>query len=75
MNKEIAMSRSLSRAALAAGAFLIVGNLAPAQGGVLKAGEKAPEFTLNGKSINGDGRTELKEFIGNVIVVDFWGFH
>jgi hypothetical protein len=72
------MSRLLTRSASVAAVALLLGASVVAQGGgggALKAGEKAPEATFSGVTLNGDGRTELKEFIGNVIVVDFWGYH
>jgi hypothetical protein len=40
-----------------------------------KVGEKAPDFAFKGAMLNGDGRTELKEFRGNVVLIDWWGYH
>ena len=44
------------------------------QGKAAKVGDKVPSFAL-GKMINGDGRTNLDEFRGQPVMVDFWGTH
>jgi hypothetical protein len=66
------MSRSMSRAVVASGLVLMLGGVAAAQAS-LKVGEKAPDYTLQGDQLWGDGRAELKEFRGNVLMLDFWG--
>ena len=69
------MSRSVPRAALAVGFALFVAGAGAAQQSGLKVGEKAPDYTFTGDQLNGDGRVELKEFRGNVVMLDFWGNH
>jgi hypothetical protein len=66
---SFAMTRCVRPLVLAA---LLVGAVA-AQG--LKVGEKAPDFSFSGVMLNGDGRTDLKEFRGNVLMLDWWGNH
>jgi hypothetical protein len=68
------MIRSASRFALLA-ALLAVGATTTSAQGVLKVGEPAPDYALSGELLWSDGRTELKEFRGNVVLVDFWGYH
>lgn len=67
------MSISASRTARLFVAVALLAGLAAAQG--LKVGQKAPDFTFNGVMLNGDGRTDLKEFRGNVLMLDWWGNH
>lgn len=70
------MSRFVSRAALWAGIVACAASgVANAQQAGLKVGSKAPDYTFNGEMLNGDGRTDLKEFRGNVVLLDFWGNH
>ncbi|HYC77548.1 MAG TPA: hypothetical protein VEI02_07960 [Planctomycetota bacterium] len=63
------------RFALALAGAALLGGLASAQNAALKEGEKAPAFTFQNIHLNGDGRTSLEEFIGNVVLVDWWGYH
>ncbi len=65
------MSISVSRTARFTVALTLLAGLAAAQG--LKVGEKAPDYSFNGLMLNGDGRTDLKEFRGNVLMLDWWG--
>ena len=65
------MSISVSRTARFTVALTLLAGLAAAQG--LKVGEKAPDYSFNGEMLNGDGRTDLKEFRGNVLMLDWWG--
>ena len=39
-----------------------------------KIGDKVPSFGLD-KMLNCDGRTNLDEFRGQPVLVDFWGTH
>jgi hypothetical protein len=44
------------------------------QGQSAKVGDKVPSFSFE-KMVNSDGRTNLDEFRGQPILVDFWGTH
>jgi len=39
-----------------------------------KVGDKVPSFALD-KMLNSDGRSNLDEFRGQPVLVDFWGTH
>ena len=45
-----------------------------AQGAKPEVGEITQDFTFK-SMVNGDGRMSLKELRGNVVLIDWWGYH
>jgi hypothetical protein len=45
-----------------------------AQGAVPQVGEIVADYTFK-NLVSGDGRTSMKDFRGNVVLIDWWGFH
>ena len=55
-------------------AITIAASSGQRQGQSAKIGDKVPSFTFE-KMVNSDGRTNLDEYRGQPLVVDFWGTH
>jgi hypothetical protein len=43
-------------------------------GDVAKVGDIIPDYAFR-NLFSGDGRTSMKQFRGNVVVIDWWGMH
>ncbi len=64
-----------ARQALVAAALLMMSSGAVVSAQTLKEGEKVTEGSLPPFALNDDGRRALTEYVGNVVLLDWWGNH
>jgi hypothetical protein len=57
--------------ALGIAACLLAASSASAQG--IAVGEKVADFEFRSIVLNGDGRTRISEFLGQPVLIEFWG--
>ena len=64
-----------TRTGLALAVVLMVSAGPAARAQTLKEGSKVTEGSLPATALNNDGRRALTDFVGNVVLLDWWGNH